>query len=64
MSNSNKNIKQEMSRNSRHLNAEKNSKKSSEPTYRMGYNSYEYLANKRKVANDAMCNNYMYRYII
>ena len=30
----------------------------------MGYNSYEYLANKRKVANDAMCNNYMYRYYI
>ena len=22
----------------------------------MGYNSYEYLANRRKVANDVMCN--------
>ena len=43
MSNNNKNIKQEMSRNSRHLNAEKihgtKSHLISEPTYRMGYNS-------------------------
>ena len=56
MSNSNKNIKQEMSRNSRHLNAEKIHR-----SHLMGYNSYEYLANRRKVATDAMCNNYMYR---
>ena len=42
MSNNNKNIKQEMSRNSRHLNAEKihgtRSHLTSEPNYRMGYN--------------------------
>ena len=52
MSNNNKNIKQEMSRNSRHLHAKKINGTRSHLNLLI---EWDITANRRKVATDAMC---------